>query len=668
MIRPERIGKYELLEPLGSGGMATVYRGRDPDLQREVAVKVLHPHLCSREESRLRFRREARAVARLKHPAVLEVYEAGEDAGRPFIVSELVAGGSLDAWASARRPLPTEIVAALGLRISEGLHAAHQAGIIHRDLKPGNILIGTGGRVKVADFGIAQIVDIEHLTSTGQILGSPAFMSPEHLDGARLDARADVFSFGTLLYWLAVGELPFQGPNPHAVLRRVLEAQYPDPARVRPDIGEPLADVIRTCLQRRPDDRYASMADLGSALRAVLAGCGVPPDAVDGLVAAFERDAEAARAEILRRREDALLERCRRLARTRGGEAELRRICSWILAWAPEHREALRLVELSMRRWPPPRLAVVLAALAALAVVAGVWLALRGAPHGRSGPPGVSVAGPIEAARAAAGRPDAAAGPRVASALDDRRPDAGPANVPHAPPPGSDVGGPDGEDAGPVDVPPDAAGPGPDDVPPDAAARAVADDGAGGAADAREVAATVEAAWHPPVVVTQRSPRPVQFRPAPCTNVEIWVDGQRLGLWGPPPGLVSTPLPPGEHEFRYRSLTVNCYDESWTEAVPAGDGPFVLTRRLRLRPGTLVVDTGGVEAQVDVLGRASGRSNAPIEIPFEAQDGVASSLRVVVTFPGRAPLRRDVVLRAGETATLVVPPPPPEVAAAPDGG
>ena len=222
MDRPRRIGKYELDEVLGSGGMATVYSGRDPDLQRDVAVKVLHPHLCSREESRIRFRREARAVARLKHPAVLEVYEAGEDNGRPFIVSELIRGGSLDSWATGRRPIPTEVVAVIGLRTAEGLHAAHQAGIIHRDLKPGNILMGAGGKVKVADFGIAQIVDIEHLTSTGQILGSPAFMSPEHLEGARLDARADVFSFGTLLYWLATGDLPLSGPHPPAGLRKVL--------------------------------------------------------------------------------------------------------------------------------------------------------------------------------------------------------------------------------------------------------------------------------------------------------------------------------------------------------------------------------------------------------------------------------------------------------------
>jgi serine/threonine-protein kinase len=661
MTRPERIGKYELLESLGSGGMATVYRGRDPDLQRDVAVKMLHPHLCSREESRLRFRREARAVARLKHHAILEVYEAGEDEGRPFIVSELIHGGSLDTWTTTRRPLPTEVVAAIGLRITEGLHAAHQAGIIHRDLKPGNILMGTGGQVKVADFGIAQIVDIEHLTSTGQILGSPAFMSPEHLEGARLDARADVFSFGTLLHWLATGELPFNGPNPHAVLRRVLEAEYPDPARVRPDIGEQLADVIRTCLKRRPEDRYASMADLGSALRAVLAACGVVPAGVDELLVTFERAPETERPRILHRRETALLERCRQLARTRGAEAEVRRLCSWILAWEPEHKEALRLVEESIRHWPPSRLTLALGALAALAAVLGVWLALRGTGDDGDDPAdgAVTAALPDGGSAGEARRPDAAAGQPATASVDSRRlaDDGGapaaagdeataePAEAKaEAGPP--DVGGSDGPGAdGPAEIP--------------------ADD----AVDAPEVretaAAAADDAGRSPVA--PRPPRQVSFRPAPCTNVEIWVDDERLGVWGPPPGLVATPLTTGEHRFRYRPLTVNCYDESWVETVPSGDGPFTITRRLRLRPGTLVVDTGGVAAQVDVRGRASGRANTPLEIPFEAQDGIAPSLRVVVTFPGHPPLTRDVVVRAGEAATLRVPPPAPETAAADAG-
>jgi hypothetical protein len=148
--------------------------------------------------------------------------------------------------------------------------------------------------------------------------------------------------------------------------------------------------------------------------------------------------------------------------------------------------------------------------------------------------------------------------------------------------------------------------------------------------------------------------RTVAFRPTPCTNVEIWVDGERLGVYGPPPGLLSRELPAGEHRFEYRPLTVNCYPESWTETIHGGTDSHLLARRLRLRPGTLTVNTGGVDATVDVVGRANGRANEPIEIPFETQDGIALTLRVVVTFPGRAPVSRRAVVRAGEAATLEV--------------
>jgi serine/threonine-protein kinase len=631
--------------------MATVYRGRDPDLARDVAVKVLHPHLCSREESRLRFRREARAVARLKHPSVLEVYEAGEDEGRPFIVSELIRGGSLDAWATARRPVPPEVVAAIGLRVAEGLHAAHQAGIIHRDLKPGNILMGAGGQVKVADFGIAQIVDIEHLTSTGQILGSPAFMSPEHLEGARLDARADVFSFGTLLYWMSTAELPFNGPNPHAVLRRVLESDFPDPARVRPEIGEYLADVIRTCLQRRPEDRYASMADLASALRSVLAVAGATN--LDDMVVAFEREPELERRAILRRREAALIDRCHQLTRTKGAEAEVRRLCSWILAWEPDHREALRLVEETMQRGPAARLALAAGVVAALAAVLVLWLVLRGGP-------GTSTdAGPL----------DAVAGlPADAPETITRRADAGTSTLPTAVALDSflrvDAATRDAEaqaearDVAAAETAANAAD-GPPDVP-ETLADAPAENGL---RDALDAATEVT---HPPVPPV-RPPRTVAFRPAPCQNVEIWVDGERLGVYGPPPGVLSTTLPLGEHLFAYKPLTVNCYPEEWRESVPAGSGSFALSHRLRLRPAQLLVDTAGAEATVDVFGRASGRANEPIEVPFEPQDGLSPMMRVVVTFPGHPPVRRDVQVRAGESVTVQVPPPVEQQASADAG-
>ncbi|MBI5486792.1 MAG: protein kinase [Deltaproteobacteria bacterium] len=659
MDRPSRIGKYDLEETLGSGGMATVYRGRDPDLQRDVAVKVLHPHLCSREESRMRFRREARAVARLKHPAVLEVYEAGEDGGRPFIVSELIRGGSLDSWATARRPIPAEVVAVIGLRTAEGLHAAHQAGIIHRDLKPGNILMGTGGKVKVADFGIAQIIDIEHLTSTGQILGSPAFMSPEHLEGARLDARADIFSLGTLLYWLATGDLPFSGPNPHAVLRKVLEVDYPDPARVRPDIGEVLAGVIRVCLERRPENRYASMADVASALRSVLtvAGAGSP----DELIAAFEREPEQARAAILAHREQALLERCRGLLQTPGGAAEVRKLCSWILAWQPEHKDALRLVETTMVRRSRRRLAVVALAAALAAAVVAVWLSLPPTQPDRTDAADSGVAAVHETPR----RRDAGAGGQpTPAAVETTREDGGAREIPAD----------QGQDPGPAGNDSTAAGDAADEVaavgtgepPGDASGDVVAYPPP--LADAHDGGRTDGSGHAPPPRL-----RTVSFQPAaPCRNFEIWVDGARLGVYGPPvgpnPGILSAELEPGEHRFGWRTSKPECYSAEWTETIPAGEAAYLLSRRLRLRPGTVIVDTGGVEAKVDIANRANGRANVPLEGPFEAQDDAEISIRVVVTFDGHDPVRYDRDLRAGGSLTIRVEPPAGELAAAGDAG
>ncbi|MBI5500440.1 MAG: serine/threonine protein kinase [Deltaproteobacteria bacterium] len=667
MDRPSRIGKYDLEETLGSGGMATVYRGRDPDLQRDVAVKVLHPHLCSREESRMRFRREARAVARLKHPAVLEVYEAGEDGGRPFIVSELIRGGSLEGWATSRRPIPAEVVAVIGLRTAEGLHAAHQAGIIHRDLKPGNILMGAGGKVKVADFGIAQIIDIEHLTSTGQILGSPAFMSPEHLEGARLDARADVFSLGTLLYWLATGDLPFSGPNPHAVLRKVLEVDFPDPARVRPDIGEVLAGVIRVCLERRPENRYATMADVASALRAVLtvAGAGNP----DELIAAFEREPQQERGSIVRRREQALLERCRGLLQTPGGAAEVRRLCSWILAWQPEHKEALRLVETTMVRRSMRRFALAALAAAVSAAVIAVWLSARVAEPDRSD--AVTADAGATAARETPRRRDSgSAGQPTPAIAETTREDGGKRDAPadQGPEPGTpaadspadaaaEANAEPAEDASTeTTLPPPAETDAPDDAPPPPA-------------ESRDGGRT-DGSGHAPLPPRLRT---VAFRPAgPCQNIEIWVDGVRLGAYGPPvgpnPGIVSAPLTPGEHRFAFRWSGPECHSADWTETIPPGDGTYLLSRRLGLRPGTVTVDTGGIEAKVDIANRANGHANAPIEIPFETQDGISLSIRVVVTFAGHDPVGFDRQLRAGGSLTIRVEPPSGNLAAAGDAG
>ena len=223
--------RYVLEEEVGRGGMAVVYRAHDRALNRVVAVKVLHGHLQTQRESRARLTREAQAVAKLHHPNIVEIFDySGEDAETAFIVTELIDGETLETFLLRRRLELPETALLLVAPICEALAHAHAVGIVHRDIKPGNVMIRADGTVKLMDFGIAQVLDAQGLTMTGTLLGSPAHMSPEHIEGRPLDARADVFSLGTLLYLAAVGELPFQGRNPHALMRALLECDVRPPA------------------------------------------------------------------------------------------------------------------------------------------------------------------------------------------------------------------------------------------------------------------------------------------------------------------------------------------------------------------------------------------------------------------------------------------------------
>ena len=237
MIRS--VGRYELLEQVGSGGMAVVYRGRDTALDREVAVKLLHPHLAEAPESRARFSREARAVARLSHPGIVEIYDyAGDHAVESFLITEFVRGRTLRAFAEQEGTGYPEIAVLLVRALSDALAHAHAAGVIHRDLKPENVLVlEDGGRrsLKLVDFGIARILaSDERMTMTGALVGSPNHMAPEIIEGREADARSDLFSLGTILYWLAVGKMPFAAPNPTATLRRVIQGDFEDPSAASP--------------------------------------------------------------------------------------------------------------------------------------------------------------------------------------------------------------------------------------------------------------------------------------------------------------------------------------------------------------------------------------------------------------------------------------------------
>ena len=259
--------RYEIIEEVGQGGMATVYRALDRRLDRTVALKVMHPFLAGKEHNRRRFHREAQVVGKLEHDNIVQIYDySGINSREAFIVSEFIDGETLrDFVEGAPGLLLTEIAAMMLHPLARALGYAHDNGVIHRDVKLENVMVRKDGVIKLTDFGIAQVLDTEQMTTTGTMVGSPAFMSPEHIEGGTLDQRADIFSLGTIAYKLACGELPFQG-TPHALLRNILEVRYAPPERLNPAIGPGFARMIRTCLMRDPADRYGNCHELGAEL------------------------------------------------------------------------------------------------------------------------------------------------------------------------------------------------------------------------------------------------------------------------------------------------------------------------------------------------------------------------------------------------------------------
>ncbi|MBA2541267.1 MAG: serine/threonine protein kinase [Deltaproteobacteria bacterium] len=281
----EVLDKYELLERVGQGGMAVVYRGLDRSLKRVVAVKILHKHLSDYQEARDRFEREAQAVAKLRHENILEIFDySGADEakslGSSYIVTEFIEGSTLKQAITDRPIQYPEIGAMIILQVCRALAHAHAAGVLHRDVKPENVMIRTDGVVKLMDFGISHMLDLERLTVTGQLLGSPAYMAPEHVEGRQLDFRTDVFAAGIVLYQLTVGRLPFEGKNPHEVLKRIAECKFTDPRQANPVIGNRLGRIILRAMAAEPNDRYPNIGEMVLALEAYLEESGVVADKV----------------------------------------------------------------------------------------------------------------------------------------------------------------------------------------------------------------------------------------------------------------------------------------------------------------------------------------------------------------------------------------------------
>jgi serine/threonine-protein kinase len=291
----KRLGRFLITAELGRGGMATVYRARDPQVGRDVAVKVMHGFFAGRAELEARFRREANAVAAIKHPSILALYDfappAGEEPG--YIVSELIEGPGLRQLVEERggRIWP-EVAALITVRVAEALGAAHAAGIVHRDVKPDNVLIdrsgcadrgvaragvraGGGARVVLTDFGVAHVSGMDTMTATGALLGSPAYMSPEQARGEDVGPASDVFSLGVLMYQLCTGHLPFAGKDPLTVITGILRGDYLRPAKLEARLGFDWEQVIIRCLARDPAARFPDGGAVAQALRGLLNGVGI---------------------------------------------------------------------------------------------------------------------------------------------------------------------------------------------------------------------------------------------------------------------------------------------------------------------------------------------------------------------------------------------------------
>jgi len=273
-----RLGPYEILQPIGAGGMGEVYRARDTRLERIVAVKILPPHLSSDPVRKQRFEREAKTISSLNHPHICTLYDVGQQDGVDFLVMECVEGEPLFKRLE-KGPLPLEQVLKFGAQIADALDKAHRAGIVHRDLKPGNIMITPSG-AKLLDFGLAKpaapasgmtltaaATQTTPVTQEGMVVGTFQYMSPEQIEGKELDGRSDIFSLGAVLYEMLTGQKAFQGKSQLSVASAILEKEPAPISSLKPLTPSAFDHAIRRCLAKDPEERWQTARDLALELK-----------------------------------------------------------------------------------------------------------------------------------------------------------------------------------------------------------------------------------------------------------------------------------------------------------------------------------------------------------------------------------------------------------------
>jgi serine/threonine-protein kinase len=376
------LGRYQILSTLGHGAMATVFRARDTQLGRDVAIKVMGLAHAARGGAGERFRREAHAVAALKHAGIVEIYDFVDSTEETpsYIVAELISGPTLRHVLESRggRLLP-EIAALVAIPLAEALAVAHQRGVVHRDVKPDNVMIETVGgnaRVVLTDFGVAHITGMETMTATGALVGSPAYMSPEQSRGNDVTAASDLWSLGAMLYEMVTGIVPFAGKDPFTMIAAILRGTFRRPSQVTATVGPEFEAIVLRCLKSTASERFADGNALAAELRAFTSAAGVDARSLRE----FLDDPDGLLAKIKPMVADKAVDLARQHAR-RGQLAKALAEIGHATAYVPNHAGADRLLRRLSASRAAIKAAVVLVGVAA--AVGAVWLArpfLRKAP------------------------------------------------------------------------------------------------------------------------------------------------------------------------------------------------------------------------------------------------------------------------------------------------
>jgi serine/threonine-protein kinase len=378
--RPKNFFHYQVIEQIGCGGMSVVYRALNLRTKEQVAIKVLHPFLASKEDCQRRLAREAQTISKLHHDLILRILDFSAEPGSEFfIVTELVEGLTLREFGERNQIWRVPEIGALIIREAAlALQYAHDHNVIHRDIKPENIMIGHDGTIKLMDFGIAHVADQESLTMTGAMIGSPAHMAPEVIEGKAIDSRSDIFSLATVLYWLLTGEVPYDGTNPHTLLRNVVEGRLRSVEEVSARVTPALRIVTEKALATRPEQRFQRADELAVAIDKALSSIDIDLSTtklrqlLKNPEQEFDRYSESIRESSITKA---------RVALKKGQFLEGTTHLNRILADDSENQEALELWErhpYSSQKHPPFKAIAVVCLGSALLAGICTWLAMPG--------------------------------------------------------------------------------------------------------------------------------------------------------------------------------------------------------------------------------------------------------------------------------------------------